>query len=181
MNNFAESLKHGQAGESAIAAWLYARGYYVLPVYEKILDTEKGPQLFTPERSLIAPDLLTYNRAGEVRWIEAKHKSAFTWHRLTQKFVTGIDLRHYADYLAVDDESPWPVWLLFLHEGGQAKDSPPSPDGLFGNPLSLLRECESHRHENWGKTGMVYWAIDSLRKVATLDEVIAAEFVRGSG
>lgn len=172
--NFSDQLQYGQAGESAIAMWLRKNGATILPVYEKIMDTGKGPQLFTPDTKLIAPDMLIY-QDNEVQWIEAKHKTAFSWHRRTGQWVTGIDLRHYEDYCAVDSLSPWRVWLLFLHRGGQAKDSPAnSPAGLFGNALKILRKCENHRHDNWGRSGMVYWAIGSLRKLATLEQVEAA-------
>lgn len=172
--SFADQLQYGQAGESAIAKWLRKNGATVLPVYEKIMDTGKGPQLFTPSRKLIAPDMLTYFD-DEVIWIEAKHKTAFSWYRISGQWTTGIDLRHYEDYCTVDDESPWRVWLLFLHRGGQAKDSPAnSPAGLFGNALSTLRKCENHRSPNWGRSGMVYWAKESLRHLATLEQVEAA-------
>lgn len=173
--SFADTLAQGVAGETAIAQWLKCKGYSVLPVYEKILDTGKGPQLYTPRTALIAPDLLVY-RGAQVLWIEAKHKSAFTWHRNTQRWCTGIDLRHYADYCRVDEEAPWPVWLMFLHDGKQAKDSPPdSPAGLFGRELAYLREHENHRHGNWGRSGMVYWAIDHLRLIAELSAVAALQ------
>ena len=95
--------------------------------------------------------------------IEAKHKTAFSWHRLTGRWVTGVDLRHYEYYCKIEDMSPWPVWLMFLHRGGQAKDSPPSPSGLFGNRLEVLRRQENHRSDKWGKWGMVYWALPSLK------------------
>lgn len=168
---FRTQLQVGKAGESAIAMWLRKNGATVLPVYEKIIDEGKGPQLFTPNTQLIAPDMLIYH-GNEVQWIEAKHKTAFSWYRIGGYWVTGIDLCHYQDYCTVDDQSPWPVWLLFLHRGGQAKDSPEhSPSGLFGNPLKILRKRESHRSPNWGRSGMVYWAIDSLRKLATLESV----------
>lgn len=167
--SFSDALAMGQAGESTIAQWLQTRGYTVLPVYEKIMDTGKGPQLYTPTAQIIAPDLFVF-RGATALWVEAKHKTAFSWHRLTQRWVTGIDLRHYQDYLRVDAETPWPVWLLFLHEGGQAKDSPPdSPCGLFGERLAYLREHENHRHANWGRSGMVYWARDTLRQIARYD------------
>lgn len=145
-----------------------------MPVYEKLIDEGKGPQIFTPGRQLIAPDMFAFKTTGAM-WIEAKHKTAFTWHRLTKCWVTGIDLRHYADYCEVDNITPWPVWLLFLHRGGQAKDSPPnSPAGLFGNKLSILRKNEHHRHENWGSGGMVYWAVDALKLMAELSAVDAS-------
>lgn len=176
---FEESLKFGQAGESDIARWLRRRGCTVLPVYEKIMDTGKGPQLFTSNVNLIAPDMLTYN-GSKIAWVEAKHKTAFTWHRITHRWTTGVDLRHYKDYLVVSEESPWPVWMLFLHRGGIAKDTPPnkqeSPSGLFGNEIGVLRDQESHRSENWGRTGMVYWALvedgGPLIKLASLDDVL---------
>lgn len=170
---FERSKAYGQAGESAIARYLRSRGSAVLPVYEKLIDTGKGPQVFLPAGQLVAPDLLSW-RGDRVTWIEAKHKTAFTWHRRTERWVTGIDLHHYEQYQQVEESSPWPVWLLFLHRGGQAKDSPAnSPSGLFGNSLAFLRENENHRHENWGRYGMVYWRVESLRQIALLSDMDA--------
>jgi hypothetical protein len=178
--SFHESLVMGQAGESAIAGWLKRKGFAVMPVYEKELETGKGPQLFMANGELIAPDLFVFHPDNKkVLWIEAKHKSAFTWHKITGRWTTGIDLRHYQDYCRVADISPWPVWLLFLQRGGQAKDSPPdSPAGLFGNTLAYLRKHENHRHANWGPSGMVYWAKESLRELASLEDVMQLAAVR---
>ncbi len=163
---FQQSLRFGKAGESLIAQWLISKGYDILPVYEKIIDTGKGPQVFTLKGAYIAPDLLAFSKAKTL-WIEAKHKTAFSWHRISQHWVTGIDLRHYKEYCIIEDRGPWPIMLLFLHEGGQAKDSPPnSPSGLFGNYLSYLRTHENHRHTNWGTSGMVYWGMADLKKLA---------------
>lgn len=171
---FRDSVRFGKAGESLIARWLRAQSWTVLPVYEKIIDEGKGPHLFLPSRELIAPDLLAWIAKGTV-WIEAKHKTAFSWHRRTQKWVTGVDLPHYEDYCRVDDSTPFPVWLLFLHRGGQAKDSPPnSPKGLFGNTLAELRQHESHRDPRGSYRGMVYWALEFLKPLASLDEVTCA-------
>lgn len=173
---FHRQLQIGKTGESLIAQWLRKRGHTVLPVYEKIIDEGKGPQLFLPDGCLVAPDMLVY-KGGNALWIEAKHKTAFSWHRKTGQWVTGIDLRHYRDYISVDDQSPWPVWLLFLHQGGQAKDSPPDDSpGLFGNTLSALRACENHRHDGWGNSGMVYWSRESLKLLAPIDEFVTISY-----
>jgi len=163
VTSFNDQLKIGQTAEGKIAQWFKNKGFTILPIYEKVIDTGKGPQLFLPDTTLIAPDMLIF-KGEKTLWIEAKYKTAFSWHRITQKWVTGIDVKHYNDYLKVDDSTVWPVWIVFLHEGGQAKDSPQdSPRGLFGNSLSYLRINENHRHDNWGKSGMVYWAIDNLK------------------
>jgi len=169
--SFDEQLRFGKVGESKIAQWLLGRGYSVLPVYEKEMHTGKGPVLYSGPAHLIAPDMLAY-KGGNVKWIEAKTKSGFTWHRISQRWVTGIDLRHYRDYLRVAESSPWPIWILFLHlDPHGAKDTPmeyagKSPTGLFGNDLSLLSKNENHRHSHWGTSGMVYWARESLRLLA---------------
>lgn len=180
--DFEEKLAFGQIGESIIAKWLNRRGWNVLPVYEKEIDTAKGPQLFTPGGKLIMPDLFTFKPLStKALWIEAKHKTVFSWHRKTGKWVTGIDLRHYEDYLSVNSLSPWPVWLLFLHRESSTgkRDEPwPCPTGLFGNELSILENVENHRHDKWGRSGMVYWAHERLKKIASLEEMGLAKFSR---
>jgi len=171
--SFQEQLQKGQVGESYIAQWLLSRNFNVLPVYEVEENTGKGPRLFSPKEKLIAPDMLAFND-GKTLWIEAKHKEAFSMHRKTGRWVTGIDIRHYEDYCKVADTTPYKVWLLFLQRGGHAKDSPESsPSGLYGNELGRLRQHENHRHGNWGSSGMVYWAIESLKKLASLEAIVA--------
>lgn len=171
MPAFEAALKYGVAGETAIARWLRARGNAVMPVYEKIVDTGKGPQIYLMDIELIAPDFLTF-KGGQALWIEAKHKTAFAWNRQRSLWVTGIDKRHYEHYLRVAEESGWPVWLLFLHEGGQAKDSPAtSPSGLYGGNLAYLSQNINHTSDKWGRHGMVYWAERTLKKLADLQTV----------
>jgi len=175
MSNFNQMLAFGKLGESTIAQWLNKKGWNVLPVYEKQVDEGKGPQLFTPNGQLIAPDLFAFKPfKNKALWIEAKHKSVFSWHRNTGRWVTGIDIRHYEDYLKVEALSPWPVWLLFLHTQARIpnRDDPyPCPVGLFGQTLDKLCQKENHRHENWGKSGMVYWWEKSLVRLAGLEEL----------
>jgi len=165
-NTFDKSLAVGKVGESQIAEWLKRRGNHILPVYEIEKGQYAGPAVYTSEgESVIAPDMLSFG-GGKTTWVEAKYKEAFSWHRKTSCWVTGIDRRHYQEYLKIRELVDWPIWLLFLHRGGCAKDSVKSPAGLFGNDLEYLSEHINHEHENWGKTGMVYWAINSLKKLS---------------
>ncbi len=173
---FQESLETGKAGESLIARYLLRLGYSVLPAYEKVDDDHKGPVLFSAlSGALIAPDMLAF-KGQQVLWIEAKNKAAFTWYRKTGEWVTGIDLHYYQQYLTIQEERPeWPVWLLFLHHDGIAKDTPVgkmSPTGLFGNALSTLMRNEHHRHANYGTSGMVYWGVDALKFLAPLADIL---------
>ena len=170
--DFSSKLAYGQIGESKIAVWLRMQGRFVLPAYEKEIDNNKGPRLFCPDGNLVVPDMLVIN-GEKVNWIEAKHKSVFSWHRNTRRWVTGINIKHYNQYLEVARVTPWPVWLLFLHEKDRelGRDEPwPCPVGLFGERLDILNQNENHRSDKWAN-GMVYWAHETLNYLASLDEV----------
>lgn len=174
---FQQKLAFGQAAESSIAKWLRGRGHFVLPVYDLEYDTGKGPRLFTPSGQLIAPDLLCI-KDGKTIWVEAKHKTVFSWFRKTSRWVTGIDLRHYEDYCNVADQTDVPIWLIFLHRasipsGEDLRYGCPAecPTGLYGQDLKICRRNESHRSNRHGRSGMVYWWEGSLHKLGTLQQI----------
>jgi len=186
--SFADKLAFGKVAEGFIANWLMARGNSVLPVYEIEKSTGKGPQLFGLDASLVAPDMVVFTENGVV-WIEAKHKSVFTWHRNTKQWTTGIDLRHYGDYLKVAKTTRLPVWLMFFHEHSIPSDDdkrmgcPEScPVGLFGGDIFDLVPRENHRSpaldynrdgiKGHGRSGMVYWATSALKQLASHDNVM---------
>lgn len=170
--NFEQSFQVGLIGESLIAGWLKSKGWNVLPVYE-VENDNKGPRLFTPKTKLIAPDVFAF-KANKMLFVEVKHKTAFSWYRKEGIWTTVIDLKNYLHYIEVSKLSSIPVWLLFLHRGWQAKDSPPSPAGLFGGELSYLQTKENHRcsPDLYGSTGMVYWNKDDLKQLATIEEIL---------
>ena len=175
--SFQQSLSVGKTGESDVALWLMARGCKILPVYEIAENQFKGPVFHADRvRKLVAPDLLVFG-TDQLFWAEVKTKTAFTWHRKTKRFVTGIDRHHYGDYLAIQDEVDLPIWLFFYHADGVAKDSPPGPSGLFGAPLQHLRVRVNHKHDNHGEHGMVYWAENSLKWFADYPLDIARDQV----
>lgn len=102
----------------------------------------------------------------KIFWAEVKTKSAFTWHRITECFVTGIDLHHYNDYIKIQECIGLPIWLFFYHKDGAAKDSEPGPSGLFAQELGYLMKNENHRYMHYGRHGMIYWAESKLRRLA---------------
>jgi len=178
--DFALNLAAGQVGESAIARWLISRGFTVLPAYEKEPGDYKGPRVYSASGNMIAPDLLAFrfgieNTRDAVFWIEAKTKAAFTWHRISRTYQDGIDRRCWQDYLRLQAKAPWPIWLMFLHVGdGVAKDNPEGlspPTGLFGEKIATLRYCVHHESDKHGPSGMVYWTVDSFRKLAEAEEL----------
>ena len=175
--SFTENLREGRLGEDLISQWFIRRGWQVLPAYETSIISGKGPRLFGAYGQLICPDLLVFNDTLFL-WIEAKFKSAFTWHRLSSSWQTGIDLRHWRDYQQVDQRTPMDVWIFFLHKPlGCAKDTPTghvSPAGLFGQTVKKLTSCVHHTHANHGPSGMAYWTLSSFILLANWEDVWTA-------
>jgi len=175
---FEDKLKIGRVAENEIVAWLRSRGNGVVTVYEIEHKSGLGPRFFGKDRAFIAPDILLFNGGGRVLWCETKHKTVFSWYRIDGCWETGIDSRHYDEYLKVADETGLPVWLVFLH-----RTSTPSADdlkhncplscpvGLFGGDLDYLKNNISHRSDKYGPHSMVYWAHKTLRKLADLKDV----------
>lgn len=154
-----------------------------MPAYEIEVSHGKGPQLFSQGTELVAPDMLCFTSDGIV-WIEAKHKTRFTWYRKTRNWLTGVDLRHYNDYLHVSERTDLPVWLLFYHRTATPSAEDLShgcpeqcPTGLFGGDIKHLAQNIDHEcgPKTWetghGSSGMVYWAADALKRLAPCEDV----------
>lgn len=184
---FADNLRQGQIGESYIARWLRRKGFHVLPAYEKEIDTGKGPRLFMADggdnAQLIAPDFFVMGKQ-KFMWVEAKHKTVFSWYGIGGYFVTGIDQRHFTDYCRVADSTDIPVWILFLHTSDQTwpndvtKWGAPKqcPVGLFGAEITKLRNNYSHKSDRHGASGMIYWQpVTHLIKIAELSELVTVK------
>lgn len=90
--------------------------------------------------------------------------------------MTGINHRHYCDYVRVQKETGLDVWLLFLHRN--AETWPPDvqkwnapgvcPTGLF--TCRLMAEA-SHIAPDAKGVQMIYWPLSGLRLIAPLDEI----------
>jgi len=156
-----------------------------LPIYEKEIDTGKGPRFFVPDGlEFVAPDMFVLPK---MLWVEAKHKTVFSWHRISENWCTGIDINHYDEYKKVQEISGRPVWLFFLHRARKPDSRdlkhgcpPECPAGLFLGGLDYLSRNENHRHTNWGRHGMVYWNVGTLRLVASLAELESIGIMKGA-
>jgi hypothetical protein len=186
-NGFQYQLGFGKIAESAIAKYLIEeKGYAILPVYEIEHPNRKGPRLSSGGDELRAPDMLAF-RDDKTLWIEAKHKTAFTWHRKTSKWVTGIDMSCYQDYLKINERIHHPVWLMFLHcsstpDTRDLRHGCPNrcPVGLYGNTLDYLHSRVNHTFRGYGHGGMVYWAESKLHKIAEASDclrIVAGEAI----
>jgi hypothetical protein len=186
--NFNAAYAYGKIAESQIARWLMrVYGYHLLPAYEIETHSGKGPRLLGPWGELIAPDLLAiqFNRMKVLmQWYEIKHKERFSWFRKGGgRWQTGIDLRHFEDYIKVQEQTGIEVFLLFLHRSSiPSKDDLEQgsekvcPTGLFGGSLYDLMHNWDHK-DSYDKKNrsfpMVYWNDKDLQHIATLDDFMA--------
>lgn len=176
---FHRQLARGLMKESLIVRFLRNRGWAILPPYEKEVDDGKGPRLFLPfgldDTELIAPDIQAF-RDRQVRWFEVKDKSTGTYFRKNRRWQTGIDRRCYQDYVKVQKITKWPVWLLFLQGEATITNAPagvkPCPTGLFGCPITQPYSDDGWYTRKGRRYDMVYWGIEDLRLLATLQEVL---------
>lgn len=194
--DFKRKLAWGQTGETSIAYWLRKQGYSILPAYDVPLDTGKGPRLYSALASghdkLVAPDILAILPGEKIQWVEAKRKTRFTWRWTQDVWQTGIDKRHYHDYLHVRKTTGLPLWIMFLHEGSMPSKEdkkngcpPTCPTGLFAGEICNLEKIVDHEDSYEAKNGreypMVYWNYEDLlrptkgKPLATLEEVLACQ------
>ena len=179
--DFSQKLGFGQVGEGLISRWLQSRGCSIFPAYEMETEDGKakpGPRMFSASGNLILPDMLAFG-GREMFWVEAKRKTCFAWNRNREKWVTGIDQHHYEQYQEVAEKTGLPVWIMFWHPHGNPShidtkhDCPEEcPTGLFGDDIRRLVLNESHRWPFYGRSGMVYWAHESLRRIASVEDIL---------
>jgi len=168
MTDFKQTLAQGKLIETLIAKWLIKRGYTIIPIYEIADNQYKGPQIFTPHESIIAPDMLAF-KDGYFYFIEAKFKSGFTKHDNTGHYLTGIDLPHYRNYIKVMEHFNTDIRIIFVMEGKEVMGNTWN-SGVYMGYLSEMVDCIHHTHEKGSKHGMVYWDEEVLTKVCTLEQ-----------
>ena len=185
--SFQQSLQIGKTAETRIARWLRSRGWHILPVYDLECKSKSGvgPRFFTATNildkthELIAPDMLIFKTC--IRWIEAKHKSRFSWWGIGKTWETGIDRKCWDDYQKIAELSGHSVWLMFLHcqsdswiDDIQKRQAPATcPTGLYAGSIGDLIGKISHMDDRYGTSGMVYWRESSLRKLADIENIPA--------
>lgn len=167
--DFQSQILYGKEAEMVFQEIFRYNGYSIMPVYEKVLQDYKGPRVSLAFRDVIAPDLFVFGNGQEPHWVEVKRKESATWYYKGGYWCVGIDKRLWNDYVVVDCESPFRVWLMFMLEGGISKDAPPnmsSPEGFFGAPLEhLLKRLSHDPHE------ISYFPVMELERYASMLDV----------
>ena len=171
---FEARLSFAKAIERAGEEWLKRRGWLVLsPSDYSGPDDDKPPSLHGAARSFVLPDTLAF-RAGRARFVECKWKTAATFHRVTQRWETGIQLRHWEDYRRVRAESGVPTWIVWVH--GRERE-------MRGMDLEGLSELSPRPYDGpkMGPGGMIFFPWQGLVRLASLDAVVACMLPEHAG
>lgn len=169
--DFETKLAAARVWEERFAAWMRARGYWVLATYDfSGKGDSKAPKLLAPVgcSSLVLPDLQCF-RAGSARWVECKYKERADEYRRGGYAVTGINLRHFRHYQKVQAATGVPASIAFMHRAeGEVR----------GATLAQLGEAGGlYSHTYYGpgmcNGGMIFWHYLRLPIVARLDEIMS--------
>lgn len=171
--SFSSRLTHGRIGEQAVLKWLRYMNRVVLPVCDTLINIEFrercGPRLFVGNDALTAPDLLVFADDG-VRWMEIKCKKYCTWYRNESLWMTGIDVRHFEQYIKVHQATCIHVDLVLYHpnETPRPKDVPHgcpeyAPRGVYCADILKLQEIYHHIGTDLDGNEMIYWDMQVLQ------------------
>ena len=141
-----------------MADWLKARGWRVLPVYDYSGKGDSKAPRFEgrgPITSLVMPDLLAA-RDGELRFVEVKYKTRPDYTRATGRLETGISLRLFRDYQAVEACTGAPVWIVWIH--GTARP-------VASTLAKVEQNMRVYEGPKMGRGGMIFVPLDALDEV----------------
>jgi hypothetical protein len=149
------SVQKGDVGERIVDAFLINRG--VVP-YAPIT-----PKAHPFDRLCAAED------KSSIFIAEVKTKAARKYYP-----DTGIDERHFMDYMGVFHRYGIDVWLFFVDENAAS---------VYGNKLSTLKEPSDVAHNGMviryplREKGIIYFPLNKMRHVCRIDEAAASKLM----
>ena len=149
----------GREFEQEVARQMKLRGYGVMRCYELDGGQNKAPMLEGPYQGLRLPDLQV-SVLGKSDWRECKAKTEPSWTRITSQYEHGIGLRCYRDYLAVQEISGLPVYLMIgEHRTGE----------ILIQSLDKLGSPRTYEGPEMDLGGMAFWPRDHFDKWGEYD------------
>jgi len=167
MTRQSETAIFGLQGEILISEWLRANGYGVTPLYQMVSNNQAPKLLLEHGLELLAPDLYIF-REFESAWVEVKRKKNVSYHRRSERWVTGVNPHNFEQYLSLAKIQEFPVILLFLLE--KPTDDGAFPASLYGADVRFLERNINHHYDGTDHP-QNYWDMATLNVIATIEEV----------
>jgi len=111
MGKWDDLFKRGLKGEKLVREWLKLRGFYVLPA--SLIDNGGAPALEGYLKKVIASDHLVAGR-GRTFWAEVKTYQRAAFYQKYQRWVHGIPIRLWQQYLEAERITGIPGYLYIL-------------------------------------------------------------------
>ena len=102
----------GFRGEAVMREHLKNEGFWVFTT--EFSGGDRAPLMESVLRQYVLPDLQAC-KGGLSRWIEVKSKQSASKHRNSGTLQTGCFIRHFTDYLAIEQATGIPGWIGFQH------------------------------------------------------------------
>jgi len=102
----------GQWGETHVRKWLERSGKFIVPT--TCIEDGGAPALTQLLRRHVLPDFQAFG-GGSGEWWEVKTKTRAVLYGITNEWRTGIDVRLWNDYRAVERETGLPGYLAMIH------------------------------------------------------------------
>lgn len=146
------SVKKGAVGESIVRGILESKGW---TVYQPMTD---GAHCF---------DMLSIRDKRTAIALDVKAKARFNkWP------ATGVDLKHFNEYMRFSQKHNMPFWIVFVDEQMLS---------IYGETLNELEKLRTVDGKNYPfnlstqKAVIRVWPISAMRPIAKLDEVQARD------
>jgi len=155
MASFKEALEFGEQGEKEVALFLMNKGYTVLPLYQ--FNKEHAPFLLSNIGKITLPDLDCYHINKPSIFVEVKSKKQ--WNITNKIKETGFDLKHFKEYIKIQDITKKQVWVVFNHKG---KD-----EGLYIVKLNnFYRKWDGKNNKGKIKSkALIFYKKEDLQKI----------------
>lgn len=159
LTSFKDFLKFGEDGEKEVAIQLIEKGINIMPLYQ-FTNKDKTPVLLTKNTQIIAPDLICYYK-NKSFFVEVKTKNK--WVVSKNYIETGLDYKHYLEYLKIKETTGLPVYLFFNHINEK-------PNGIFYVEISKNNRYWDGTIPNGIKyyTEMIFYKFDVLKEINTI-------------
>lgn len=199
---FQAKLGQGQLGERWTFNYTCRVLHYVNIPLSKIVDfKDRGPRIYVPATGgrpntpevlpsyVPSPDTLCIHRHDWEHeqlilppefFLESKLKTKCSFYRFNKAWQSGIDTSCRNNYLQVEKFTGKPVWIFHLifptsEEAMNAQGVPPqkrpAPAGLYAHPVSLPPAHDPSQYPR-----MIYWKIEDMLRLASIEEVKAASW-----
>ncbi len=155
--SFEEKLAFGKEGEHEVGEYFMRRGYSLLPLYQ--FSEDLAPKIYNDGGVIISPDIFV---AGlkKAFWVEVKTKNR--WIKYLGNLETGLNERHFNEYLRINRKTELPVYVVFNHKEDM-------PNGFYfveiTTPFQRIWDGINRANGKRISPPLVLWRIEMLTKI----------------